>query len=229
MACIGGEAQVVRLANQLTQASIGAAVTIATDSPAIEWYVTNAGHRAVLTDEARNGTERVALAAKQLGLKDSDVVLNVQADILLRDVSFFTELAAKISVAQASWKFGWASFGLAENESASAHFSSVWATVEKSDSHAIDFDRSLTRSISAAQVRLAHMGVYLYRVSVLSQYLNLKPSRFELERSLEQMRLVEAGMTPLIVELATLPNELNTEADYIDFQRSLVGKDDTHG
>ena len=83
LADIGGVPMVVRVAERARQTAGVDAVAVATDDARIVEAVESAGFRALMTDPAcRNGTERIAQAARDL---PADGYLNVQGDEPLID------------------------------------------------------------------------------------------------------------------------------------------------
>src|SRR5690349_9766827 len=80
LADIGGKPMVVRVAER-AKASGAAAVWVATDAQGVFDAVKFHGHQAMMTraDHA-TGTDRIAEVAQQLGLADSEIVVNVQGD-----------------------------------------------------------------------------------------------------------------------------------------------------
>ena len=85
---------VVRVAQQVRKAEGVDEVAVATDDARIAEAVTKAGFRALMTDpECRNGTERVAQAARDL---PADGYLNVQGDEPLIDPAAVAQVAAMV-------------------------------------------------------------------------------------------------------------------------------------
>src|SRR6476469_4257664 len=80
LADIGGKPMVVRVCERAAKSG-AASVHVATDDERIAQAVRAAGHSALMTraDHA-SGTDRLAEAAGQLKLKDSEIVVNVQGD-----------------------------------------------------------------------------------------------------------------------------------------------------
>lgn len=62
-----------------------------------------------------------------------------------------------------------------------------------------------------------HIGVYAYRRSVLEQWDALPPSRLATLESLEQLRLVEAGVPIVAAAVEHAARGIDTAEDYSEF------------
>ena len=62
-----------------------------------------------------------------------------------------------------------------------------------------------------------HVGVYAYRRSVLNKWTCLPESTLAELESLEQLRLIEAGITIIAVAIEQAANGIDTAADYSAF------------
>ena len=60
---------------------------------------------------------------------------------------------------------------------------------------------------------LQHIGIYAFTAGSLKRFALLEPTKFELERDLEGCRMTANEMTIGTVKWATMPLEVNTEAD----------------
>ncbi|HEY6908220.1 MAG TPA: NTP transferase domain-containing protein, partial [Myxococcales bacterium] len=94
LADIGGAPMVVRVAERAAQARGIDEVAVATDDARIAQAVAAAGFRPLMTDPAcRNGTERIAQAARDL---PADGYLNVQGDEPLIDPRAIAQVASLV-------------------------------------------------------------------------------------------------------------------------------------
>jgi 3-deoxy-manno-octulosonate cytidylyltransferase (CMP-KDO synthetase) len=197
---------------------------VVTDSIAIAWAVENVGLGAIHTGPAANGTERVARAMNDTVGDSEDLILNIQGDLLLPDDLFLEELREVIeSIPNNCLSRDWATFVVSDSCRNLPSAGSVWAATDATTGRAVDFRRMGTGPEIAEETPLSeHVGLYLYSKHILNIYRSLSPSPSEIERSLEQMRLVDAGHFPKIFEIKSRASELNTEEDYIEFCRNLA-------
>jgi 3-deoxy-manno-octulosonate cytidylyltransferase (CMP-KDO synthetase) len=65
---------------------------------------------------------------------------------------------------------------------------------------------------------LLHVGVYAFRRAALERFLTFPRGRLEAVESLEQLRLLENGMSIGVVRIAAAPAGIDTEEDWVRFR-----------
>ena len=168
-------------------------IVCATDSPAIESVVKAAGFDCVMTGECATGSDRVAEAAKQIGL---DLVVNLQGDEPLVEPSVLRDVAKDLSEHPDCWVTVACPLNPAE-----AELKTVVKVLVR-DGVAIDFNRS----VPPAEVGrwFQHQGIYAYSRESRDEFASLPQSKVELERSLEQMRIL--GRRPIRIVQSAYPS-----------------------
>jgi 3-deoxy-manno-octulosonate cytidylyltransferase (CMP-KDO synthetase) len=180
---IGGDPLIVHCWRRAMEADIGP-VWVACDSPDIVEAIERRGGKALVTGEARCGTDRVALAA---GLADPEArhaqIVNQQGDMPflnpehLRIFARGMERMAEMATAYADLKL---------------------VTIAEGDFH-----RETVRS---------HIGLYGFTRKGLDRFYRLGTSPREDEERLEQLRAV--GVLAIdFIELPYMPMEVNTAED----------------
>jgi 3-deoxy-manno-octulosonate cytidylyltransferase (CMP-KDO synthetase) len=81
----------------------------------------------------------------------------------------------------------------------------------KSFAKAIDFFRTSDRPLN--KLTYHHVGIYAFTNKALIRYVNLKRSKLEVERKLEQMRALENKMKIDVGYINSCPLSVDTEAD----------------
>jgi 3-deoxy-manno-octulosonate cytidylyltransferase (CMP-KDO synthetase) len=180
---IGGDPLIVHCWRRAIEADIGP-VWVAGDSPGIIEAIESRGGRALITDEARCGTDRVALAAR---IADPQAryaqVVNQQGDMPFLNPEHLRIFARGME-------------RMAEMATAYADLKLVTVTGG-------DFQRQTVRS---------HIGLYGFTRAGLDRFHALGPSVREEKDRLEQLRAV--GMLAIeFIELPYMPMEVNTEED----------------
>ena len=207
LADLGGKPMVVRVA-EVAVASGAARVVVATDDQEIAAAVRVHGHEAILTrTDHATGTDRLAEAAQQLGLRDEEIVVNLQGDEpamppqLVRDVAMLLASHPDCSIATAAHPI------LSIEEFLAP---SVVKVVLDAQGRALLFSRApipFPRDAFAGFPRqfpdilpdlagfdpLRHLGLYAYRVAFLRAYPELAPAPTEAVESLEQLRALWHG------------------------------------
>ena len=177
-------------------------IVIATDHEEIADRVAALGWRVCTTSVAHEtGTDRIAEAVNLLGLRDDEIVVNVQGDEPLVDPELIRKVASELALRPK------ASIATAVHpiESAATFFdTNVVKVVIDTDGYAQYFSRApipfardafaksrdeLPRDFPAYR----HIGLYAYRVSYLREYSRLSPTQAERFEALEQLRALGHG------------------------------------
>ena len=222
LADIDGKPMVVRVADR-ARASGADAVWVATDDQKIFDAVKLHGHQALMTgSDHATGTDRVAQAARQLGLADEDIVVNVQGDEPL----IAPELIRKVALSLA--EHGEASIATAchpIDDTESLLNPNVVKVVLDGTGHALYFSRapipyprdSFALNQSAFPAGLPsyrHIGIYAYRARFLQLYNRLEPAAIEGFEALEQLRALWHGHRIAVAVAAHAPQAgVDTDED----------------
>ena len=188
LADIGGVPMVVRVAERARQTAGVDAVAVATDDARIVEAVESAGFRALMTDPAcRNGTERIAQAARDL---PADGYLNVQGDEPLIDPRAIAQVA---SLLRAGAQMATLARPLQPSE---ADLPQVVKVVLDDRRRALYFSRSLIPyPRSGGEVApLAHIGIYGFSSETLQRFAKLPETALERAEGLEQLRALSYGI-----------------------------------
>lgn len=179
---------VVRVAQRASQAAGIDQVVVATDDARIAEAVTKAGFRAVMTDPGcRNGTERIAQAARDL---HADGYLNVQGDEPLVEPRSIAEVARLL---REGAEMATAARPLEPFEE---NLPQVVKVVLDAEGRALYFSRSLIPFPRARdEVKpLAHLGLYGFRAATLQRITGLPETALERAEGLEQLRALFHGV-----------------------------------
>ncbi len=194
LADIAGLPMIVRVA-QRAALSGAARVVVACDSAQIASACAAHGISAVLTEpDHPSGSDRLAQACSLLGLRDDEVVVNVQGDEPLIDPALIDAVAQVLSL-QPQASMGTAAHAI--SDAADLNNPNVVKVVLDAASNALYFSRSLipyNRDNHAdAPQPLRHVGIYSYRVGFLKQFPKLPQAPIEVSESLEQLRALWHG------------------------------------
>ena len=168
-------------------------IVCATDSEEIAGVVSRAGFEFVLTGSAATGSDRVAMAAQELGL---DLVVNLQGDEPLVEPSVLRDVASALE----SHPDEWVTVACPLNP-AEAELKTVVKVLVKGD-YALDFTRSV--AVEDASRWFQHQGIYAYSRRCRDEFSSLPQSEVEKERSLEQMRIL--GKRPIRIVQSPYPS-----------------------
>jgi 3-deoxy-manno-octulosonate cytidylyltransferase (CMP-KDO synthetase) len=217
LADIGGAPMVVRVAQRASRAEGIDEIAVATDDERIARAATQAGFRALMTDPAcRNGTERIAQAAREL---PADGYLNVQGDEPLIDPQAISALARLV---RGGAEMATLARPLAPGEEQQ---SSVVKVVLARTGRALYFSRSLIPyPRSPGEVApLAHLGLYGFSAGCLQRFAKLEETNLERAEGLEQLRALWHGI-PIDVAVGPWSSVAVDTAEDLEKVRGIYSK-----
>lgn len=225
------------------RATATAEVVIVTDSDEIAAAVQGFGGRAIMTSpDAASGTARIVEALGQL--PPADIIVNLQGDEPeLAGEAIDLAVTALTACPEAGVSTLVTPIRTAEALAEPSRVKAVltpWTTVSASPTtaatdiwRAIYFSRAavpaartFTPDLLTAEPPFywQHIGLYAYRRDVLEQWDTLPPSRLADLESLEQLRVIEAGIPIAAASIAASPAGIDTPEDYAAFVARERGK-----
>lgn len=166
---------------------------VATDDNLIFSVIKDYGGNVLMTAQHhQSGTDRVAEAARLMGLEDEDTVINIQGDIpflpnlLLDKMSEALDSNGQFSMVTSSF-----AGELTKREKKDQNV--VKLIHRHCDGSVINFFRSIPEDISRSRFLFPqkHHGIYAFKNKTLQLFASLPPSHNEKETRLEQMRLMD--------------------------------------
>ena len=224
LAEIGGQPMIRRVLERCSQAKGLSSVVLCTDSERLQELASGWGYPVLMTSETcSSGSERIASVADQLVAEawgervelwdvaqrmerlQTTSVINVQGDQPFLDPSVVTEMVAEFRRRNPVPAVVTPVYRLAAS---SLHKPAVVKTLLAHDGRALYFSRSAiphVRDVDPDEWHLhatywGHVGMYGFRGDVLAGWDQLPASPLEDFERLEQLRLIEAGLT-----IATFP------------------------
>lgn len=201
---LDGSPMILHVCRRVNKAEHVVRVVVATDDERIATPVREAGFEVVMTPpELPSGTDRIAAAATELGVEG--LILNVQGDEPMIDPALIDQVVE----------------GFAESDADCAtpvvRISSMLhlfdpdtpKVVIRPDHHALYFSRTPIPFLRDHDPERwleghpyhRHIGLYLYRHASLQRFVAAPPSPAEQAEKLEQLRMLELGMSILCVEV----------------------------
>ena len=197
-------------------------VFVATGDKKIYEEVTRNGGQSVLTEnEHQTGTDRIFEAYQKLENKDIDYVINLQGDEPMIDIediknlnnhainknSEITTLACKINDNKILNKSNIVKV-ITDEEISKANMSS-----------ANTFSREI--SLNNTSNVYHHIGIYMYKVSTLEKFVNLKQTKNEIAQRLEQMRAIDNNIKINVILANSSPIGVDTEEDFLELKKIM--------
>lgn len=197
---------------QASKATIFRTIVLATDSEAIADAAQELSIPYVMTStEHMSGTDRVYEAAVKLGIEPSSVIVNIQGDEPLIEPEAIQQVVEpfideSVQVTTLARK-------ITETHAMSPHQVKV---VIATNNDALYFSRSLipyVRDNDSVREYLGHIGLYAYRMSALSKFIDLPISHLEQVEKLEQLRFLENNIPIRVVNTLHYSQGVDTVED----------------
>lgn len=212
---IAGEPMVIRVAKIAKKID---KCVVATDSEEIIEVCGAYGIEAVMTDKNhKSGTDRVNEAAHILGLKDEEIVINLQGDEPLMEPKILASLEERIKLALQN----------GENIIAASCYKKITAqeatdpakvkVVTDANGYAMYFSRSMLpydRDGEGVE-HFLHLGLYGFTKASLERFCTLPHFYLEDVEKLEQLRALGNGQKIAMIEVETRSFGIDTEADLL--------------
>ena len=187
-------------------------VAIAADDESVVQIAQKFGFKAVMTSRAhQSGTDRINEAAGILGVKDSEIIINVQADepfIEPENIVKFREFCEK----NAARAFMFSCFKFVGSELADDK--NLVKVVTDDAGYALYFSRSrIPFDRAPFDAYKAHLGIYGYSAANLKRFCSFAPSTLENTEKLEQLRALSNGEKILMLEVQSDGIGIDCEED----------------
>lgn len=176
-------------------------IYVATDDESIFSCVNEFGGKAIMTKKDHcSGTDRICEAAMKIGLKNDDLIINIQGDQPVFQPSIISQLVEplvenrSIPMSTLMWKI--------TNEEEKQNPNHVKVVTDK-HGFALYFSRysiPFFRDSKFSEVHYKHLGFYCFRMDFLVRFTRLSEGTLESAEKLEQLRALEYGFKIKVIE-----------------------------
>ena len=189
-------------------------ICIAVDDEKVFQIAQEYKFKAILTSKNhQSGTDRLNEACQKLGLKDDELIINVQADepfIEPFNIAKFKDFATLALQNKAFMASCFKEVGAKECED-----SNLVKVVTNLQGDALYFSRSkIPYEREKYSNFKAHLGIYAYSVKSLREFCKFEPSRLEKAEKLEQLRALENGKNIKMLQIETKSIGIDSEEYY---------------
>lgn len=189
-------------------------VYVATDSEEIAAAVVALGGKALMTStDHQSGTDRIAQAARDIGLKEEDIAVNIQGDQPLFDPVMVDEVVGPL-LCDSSVPMSTLIYRIVRDEEVT-HPNAVKTVLDR-EGFALYFSRATIpfyRDDEMEPVYYKHHGIYAYRNDFLQRFVELPHGILERTERLEQLRALENGFRIKVVLTDKDSIEVDTTED----------------
>ena len=221
---IVGEPMISHVVRRAVEAG-AAEVVVATDDQRIADVVSALGITVCMTSrDHASGTDRLAECVAQRGWRDDRIVVNLQGDEPLAPPAAIRAVAQCLAASDAPM----ATLAVPISHSEQLFDPNCVKLVRDDRGKALCFSRAPLPwardafasnrvdlpPVGAGEGWLRHVGLYAYRAGFLPQFAAMPPAWLERVESLEQLRVLQAGL-PIAVDISpvAIPHGVDTGAD----------------
>lgn len=189
-------------------------VWVATDDARIAACIQGLGGKTIMTASHHpSGSDRLAEAARRIGLAPEDIVINIQGDQIIFPVPLIAALVHSLEThREAVMATAVRSFV----DPVLAADANVVKAVFDRRHYALYFSRAAVphyRDREEQPRYYKHIGIYVYRQAFLQKFVELPQGTWEAAEKLEQLRALEHGFKITVVETAAETLEVDTPAE----------------
>ena len=199
-------------------------VYVATGDKAIFDEVINNNGKCILTKkEHSTGTDRIFEAFEQLKLSDIDYIINLQGDepmIGTNDIINLNNLAIENNFEIATLACKLQSKDIKNNNVVKV------ICAENIEANKFSSAKNFLRSTNHENSENVyhHIGIYIYKASILKKFINLNQSSNEIRLKLEQLRALDNKIKIDVVFAESAPVGVDTEQDYLEIKKVMEYK-----
>jgi len=201
-------------------------VFVATGDEEIFEEVTKKGGKCILTEkDHQTGTDRIFEAYQKLELNNVDYVINLQGDEPMIDIEdvknlYTSAINNKSEISTLACKIK--DKNILNNNNVVKVITDEKIS-KKNISSASSFTRQVPLNYNANIYH--HIGVYMYKVSILKKFVNLKQSKNEIDQKLEQLRAIDNKIEINVILANSTPIGVDTEEDFLELKKVMNYKD----
>ena len=197
---------------------------VATGDKEIFEEVTKHGGKCILTKKNhKTGTDRIFEAYQELKDNNIDYIINLQGDEPMLDIGDVNDLLKKTIEKKSK-----ISTLACQVEDKKIFFNKnivKVTTKEQLHQNNLSAATSFKREIDNSQKNTYHhIGIYIYNVSYLEKFVQLKQTQNEKSQKLEQLRLIDNNIEIDVGLAKTKPIGVDTVEDYLEIKKIMEYK-----
>ena len=205
------------------EANIGDVVVAAEDQEIVDDVVNNGG-RAILTGKNhKTGTDRIYEALNKLGVKDVDLVMNLQGDEPAININDIINLNKKMISNQS--QMGTLAAKIKDLKDLENENIVKVITKENLNEDKFSKAKDFLRRSSEVENIYHHIGIYCYSTDTLKKFVELDQSKNEIDNRLEQLRALDNDIEINIALASSSPIGVDTKEDYLALKKIMEYKD----
>ena len=204
------------------EANIGEVIVATEDQEIVDDVVKNGG-KAILTGRNhKTGTDRIYEAFQKLGLKDVDLIMNLQGDEPQISIEDIVSLHKKM--VSSGCKMGTLAAEIKDfNDLNNENIVKV-VTSENLNKKDFSVAKTFLRTSSKTSNIYQHIGIYCYSTETLKKFIELSQSDNEIKNRLEQLRAMDNNITINVALADSNPIGVDTQEDFLALKKIMEYK-----
>jgi len=201
-------------------------VFVATGDEEIFKEVTKKGGKCILTEkEHQTGTDRIFEAYQKLELNNVDYIINLQGDEPMINI----EDIKSLNTNTINKKFEIATLACKIKDKNVLNKNNIVKVItdeelsKENTSRAKTFSREILFNYNTNIYH--HIGIYMYKVSTIKKFVNLKQSKNEINQKLEQLRAIDNNIEINVILASSSSVGVDTEEDFLEMTKIMNYKD----
>ena len=221
---INGVSIISHVYNKAVESNIGDVYVATEDKEILDDVIFNGGKGVITSSKHKTGTDRIFEAYQNLKIKNIDYILNLQGDEPVIDYKDIIKLNNQI--VRNSLDMGTLACNISEEyKYLDENVVKVKTKEELKENNVVKADNFFRKLITQDNKNVYHhIGIYLYKVSILEKITSLKQTDNEKNRRLEQLRALENNIDINLVLAKSSPIGIDTEEDYKKIKNLLEKK-----
>ena len=225
MVMINGMTMIERVWKQAINSNVGNVYVACCEKEVFE-LINDKGGNAIMTDpNLPSGTDRVFAGFEKIqNLEKLDSIINLQGDMPLINSDDIAKVNEPIIN---GYSIGTLGTDLNSIEEENINITKVKINWDKENKigAAVDFYK---KSKGILKNIYQHVGIYSFKPSALNNFVKLSQSKNELEKQLEQLRAIDAGIKIGISYVENVPLSVDTKEDLNHIESIIKGTNDKY-
>ena len=224
---INNKSIIMHVYEKAIECGIGDVFVTTCDEEIISEVQKNGGKSILTSKEHNTGTDRIAEALDKIKLENEvDYIINLQGDEPLIDISDIKNLNFQTVNNNSDLATLACKIDTSKQEKYSNSNIVKVVTQEdlqkKSISKAVKFERIIDAKKN--NYIYQHIGIYIYKKSILKKFVKLNQTENEKAKKLEQLRALENGINIDVTYAKTIPIGVDTKEDYVELKNLMEYK-----
>ena len=224
---INNKSIIMHVYEKAIECGIGDVFVTTCDDEIISEVQKNGGKSILTSKEHNTGTDRIAEALDKIKLENEvDYIINLQGDEPLIDISDIKNLNFQTvnnnsDLATLACKIDTSK----QDKYSNSNIVKVVTQEDlqkKSISKAVKFERIIDAKKN--NYIYQHIGIYIYKKSILKKFVKLNQTENEKVKKLEQLRALENGINIDVIFAKTIPIGVDTKEDYVELKNLMEYK-----